>query len=396
MIRLLLGNAPDAFLQIVVELTDIELVTTAKNESAVLEGVRAFKPDVALLNFPGENGIWLAQKIAEELPEVATVLVGSESSAEVLKQALRAGVKDYLDESITPADMLAAIRAVHERSENQLRKTKSTILMDRLHHKSKVIAFVSAKGGVGKTTTAVNVGVALAKAGKKVVVVDMDFAFGDVNVRLGLPDSPRNIYSLMLEGERYSEVFSGYLTKHETGLYVLSAPLSVEEGEYVTAPYVQGLIRTLRADFDYILIDTAPVMNDVFLVVFESADQVLMLSVADLASVKNNRRMLAILQTLGYDFDNIKHVSVKKGTLGDRPAMDVLESDFYATIAFDGLAVGAAANLGIPVVVYNKHSKASRDFSRLTEKLLAEENRVTSARLVSKFMSLRKKVRRRG
>lgn len=394
MIRLLLGNMPDEFARAVATSVDMELIGTTQSDF-IIEAVRAYKPEMVLMAVKTDAEIETARVIVDEYPEISVLIVTANQSPEFLKQALRAGVKDSLEESLSPHEVLASVRLVYERSETQLRKTKSSILMDQIHHQSKVIVFVSAKGGVGKTTTAVNVGVTMASAGKRTVVVDMDFAFGDVNLRLGLQDSPRNIYSLMLEGERYPEVYHGYLNRHDSGLYVLSAPLSVEEGEYVTAAYVQGLIRTLRKDFDYILVDTSPVMNDAFLTAFEAADQVLMISVADLASVKNNRRMLGIMQTLGYPMNKVKHVLVKKGTLGERHAMDVLADEFYAAIAFDGLAVGAAADLGVPVVIHNRFSKGARDFERLGEKLLAEENRTTKSKFYSRVKMLRKRVRGR-
>ncbi len=393
MIRLVLGIMPEQYTQAVTSATDIELMGTVHNDN-LADAVRAYKPEMVLMSVDGDVEIEIARRIVDDNPEISVIIITANQSPELLKQAMRAGVKDSLEATCTAQEVLSSIRFVYERSENQLRKTQSTILMDQLHHQSRVIVLVSAKGGVGKTTTTVNVGVTMAKAGKKVVIVDMDLAFGDVNLRLGLSDSPRNIYSLMLEGERYQEVFASYLNKHESGVYVLSAPLSVEEGEYVTAPYVQGLIRTLKKDFDYVLVDTSPVMNDDFLTVWEAADQVLMISVADLASVKNNRRMLSILQTLGYSLDKVKHVSVKKGTLSERHATDVLESEFYATIAFDGLAVGAAADLGIPVVTHNRYSKAARDFQRLGEKLLAEENRSTKSKLYSRVKLWRTRARR--
>ncbi len=394
MIRLLLGNMSEEFVQTASIAEDIELMGTVHNDF-VLDAVRAYKPEMVLMTVKGESDIDIARQIVDENPEVSVLIVAKDQSSELLKKALRAGVKDSLEHSLSPMEVIAALRMVYERTEKQLRKTQSTILMDQLHHKSRTIVLVSAKGGVGKTTTAVNVGVAMANAGKRVVVVDMDFSFGDVNLRLGLPDSPRNIYTLMLEGDRYQEVYTGYLNKHKSGLYVLSAPLSIEEGEYITAAYVQGLIRTLRKDFDYILIDTSPVMNDSFLTALETADQILMISVADLASVKNNRRMLGVLQALGYPLDKVKHVSVKKGTLSERLAVDVLENDFYASIAFDGLAVGAAADLGVPVVTHNRMSKASRDLQKLGMKLLAEENRSSKAKLYTPMKIWRKRTRRR-
>ncbi len=394
MIRLLLGNMNDEIAQAANTAEDIELMATVHNDF-VLDSTRAYKPEMVLMAVNGESDIDIARQIIDESPEVSVLVITEDQSPILLKKLLRAGVKDSLEHSLSPLEVIASLRMVYERTEKQLRKTQSTILMDQLHHQSKTIVLVSAKGGVGKTTTAVNIGVIMANAGKRAVVVDMDFSFGDVNLRLGLPDSPRNIYTLMLEGDRYQEVYTSYLNKHDSGLYVLSAPLAVEEGEYVTAAFLQGLIRTLRKDFDYILIDTSPIMSDSFLTALEAADLILMLSVADIASVKNNRRMLGVLKALGYSLDKVKHVSVKKGTLSERLAMEVLESELYASIAFDGLAVGAAADLGIPVVTHNRMSKASRDFQKLGIKLLAEENRSTKAKLYPSMKIWNKRARRR-
>lgn len=358
---------------------DIEIVGECGNGAEAIKRAAAHKPDIVLMdiNMPVMDGIEATRRIADELPGVAVVIVSVEDEFESLKRAMQAGAKEYLLKPFAADSMLAAIKGVYARQEKHQRVTTTAILSDRLRSKSRVATFFSAKGGVGKTTAAVNAGVLLASSGRKAALVDLDLAFGDVAVLLGLDGRQRNLYSLMLEGDGYAEALPRYLQRHDSGLCILAAPEAVEQGEYITPSFVKGVVEALRRDFDYVLIDTAPLLQDVFFAALDVADAWFLFTAADLASARNNRRLLDVLQTLGYDPARAQSVRVLRGSLPERAAAEVTGLETRFTLAFEPAVAGPAADLGVPVVLRGKQTRLHRDLRRLVAGLFADESRTS-------------------
>ncbi len=366
---------------------DIEIVGEAVNGKEACEMAASFKPDIVLMdiNMPVMDGIEATQKIADTLPDVSVVIVSVQEEFQALKRALQAGAKEYLLKPFSAESMLTAIRNVYSRDEQQRRVATSAILTDHFKTRSRIMAFVSAKGGVGKTMLSVNLGVELVRRGKSVVLIDLDLAFGDVTTLLGISDTQRTIYTLLLEGQGYAEVVHTYLTCHETGLYVLPAPTAVEQGEYITPNFIQGLLRTLRKDFDYVIVDTANPLQDMFFSAIDAADDVFLVSTADLASVRDNRRMLNVIKALGYDLTLWKSLYVERGTLPGTMAQEVLSLETYSTIGFDSLATSAAINLGIPVVLQTKRARIVHDIQYIAQKITSTETRIARDKIKTTF-----------
>lgn len=360
---------------------DVEIVAEAENGLEAYERAGEYRPDIVLMdiNMPVMDGIEATRRIADELPDVAVVIVSVQEEFESLKKAMQAGAREYLLKPFTSEAMLTAIRGVYARAEKRQRVTTTAVLSDRFRTKSRVVSLIGAKGGVGKTTLAVNLAVALARRGKRVAVVDLDLSFGDVGIFFGLNETQRTAYSLLLEGPEFAEALSRYMVSHESGAQVLLAPAQAEQAEYVTPAFAQGVLRALKKEFEYVIVDTGQALSEVFFTAVEMADETLLVSSADLPSVKNNRRLLDVLKTVGYATDNVKSVYVRRGVLSERSAQEVLGLEIYASVGFDPAAAGEAADLGVPLVAGQKRFRAARDMERLAAKMLSEERRSAHA-----------------
>lgn len=136
----------------------------------------------------------------------------------------------------------------------------------------RVIAVANQKGGVGKTTTCINLGVALARLGKKVLLVDAD-PQGQVALGLGFPKKVRVTLKNMLENIIMGLEFDPkeVILKHKEGVEVIPANkllagldvalINVEDREKVLKEYLE----LLEDDYDYILIDCMPSLRELLL-----------------------------------------------------------------------------------------------------------------------------------
>ena len=115
-----------------------------------------------------------------ERPEVGVVLMRRRLDVTVLAQALRAGVRE-----VVSSDDLATLTDACQRS-RELSQRLGSVGEATPSHQGRVVTVFAAKGGVGKTTMSTNLAAELATAGSKVLLVDLDLAFGDVAITLGL------------------------------------------------------------------------------------------------------------------------------------------------------------------------------------------------------------------
>ena len=121
-----------------------------------------------------------------------------------------------------------------------------------------LICVLGPKGGIGKTLTSANLGVALAAAGHKAAIVDLDLQFGDVGLSLGLAPQ-RTLYDLIKSGGSLDiEKVEAYLTPHPSGARVLVAPVRPDQASAVTIEFLRELYPLLRAAHDFVVVDTAP------------------------------------------------------------------------------------------------------------------------------------------
>lgn len=319
-------------------------------------------------SFANESSL-AAIGVARRDTGVATVVVASSMSTDFLRQAMRAGVSDVIPLKATPEEMSGSVAAALT-SAAGARASERTGSSAR---QSTVVTVFSTKGGVGKTVLSTNIATALASQhGRSVAVLDLDLQFGDVGIALGLLPE-RTIFDAAQAFDRLDPVMlQGMLTSHTSGAKVLLAPVHPEDAEAITAGRVSGIVCMLRELFDFVVIDTAPAFNDVTLSALDNSDVVYIVTMMDVASIKNTRITMQKLTQLGYPTELTRLVlnradskvfltvpEVEKA-IGGRIAMQI-PSD---------LLVPRSVNKGIPVVLDEPKSKVARSISSVVDDVL--------------------------
>ena len=247
---------------------------------------------------PLELALTLATAFDVECPEVA-VLLAAQPDPGVVLAALRAGVLDLLEPEAGAAEVTAllhrAVRsaAVHRRAV-PVEQTKAETPAGR------VIAVVSPKGGVGKTTIASNLAVGLARSAPHgSVLVDLDLQFGDVASALAI--SAEHSVSDAVHGpaRRDTMVLKTFLSAHPSGLYALCAPDSPDAAEGLTGEDVAHLLGQLASQYRYVVVDTAPGLSDHTLAALDQATDFVFVTGPDVPGVRGMRRELDVLAELG-------------------------------------------------------------------------------------------------
>jgi pilus assembly protein CpaE len=372
---------------------DVEVVGAAAGGPEAIEMANALKPDVVLMdiNMPGMDGITATEKLAADVPTAAVIMMSVQGEADYLRRSMLAGAREFLVKPFSSDELTASIRQVWAREKDKLSRFAPIVAATSgggssgSDEPANVVAVFSPKGGVGRTTIAVNLAVAAAQAGKKVGLIDASFQFGDVGVLLNLNPRNKSIADLAgeLQGGGEAESLDTFMISHSSGIRVLLAPPSPEQAELIGPAAVKKVIQASRNDFELIVVDCPSSFNDATLAVLDEADLILTLLTLEITSVKNMRLFLEVCEQLGYGPDKIRLVLNRAdSTLGIRVA-DVEHSigrKVDHTIVSDGRSVVYALNRGVPFFLSNREAQVSQDISRLASAVTGPPPTAVAAR----------------
>ena len=336
-------------------------------EEAIAQA-KTLRPDVVLMdiNMPGMDGIEATERLSLEVPEASIIIMSVQGEQEYLRRAMMAGAKNYLTKPFTGDELIHAAKDAFTRD----RKMRDALRGKAGEKKQgKVISIFSGKGGVGKTTLAVNLAVALAsRPSAKVAIVDADIQFGDVALTLNvLPRS--TMADVVAEKDHLDDnTLAAYMTVYSDQLHVLAAPLRPEQAESVSGKLVGAVLKQLRQSYDLILVDTASAFNEATIAALDAADEVLVLAALDLLTVKNTKLALEIMQSLGYADEKIMLVlnrSTPEGGIEAKEVETTLKRTFATAIPTDGKTVVGALNKGIPFVLSHPAAAVSQQITSI-------------------------------
>ena len=234
--------------------------------------------------------------------------------------------------------------------------------------RSRVYAFFSGKGGVGKTTICSNTAVYLATLGKKVLLVDLDLQFGDADMALDLNPS-ETIVDLARDTNGISiDNLSSCCCTHASGLSVLASPSSPELAEYIQSNHTKAIIDVARNYYEYIILDCGCALTDPVITALESSDDIFMVNDVNILSLKRAKLCQNVLSQINQQ-DKVK-ISDYENLLG---------IDAYAVISSDLKTVNSSLNSGQPLITYKPRAVIAKDISSFANKLIMEREGTLTA-----------------
>jgi pilus assembly protein CpaE len=317
---------------------------------------------------PLEEALSICDGLRFTRPTSSAVLVRHAVDADVLTQAMHAGARDVVATADTSALGEAADRA------NQLWAALRG--PGGPAHMGKVISIFSPKGGVGKTTMAVNLALTLCDRGaRQVCLVDLDLAFGDVAITLQLFPSHSIEHAIGSEDTLDYGALDGLLTRHESGLMVLAAPSLPDARDRISTLLVSRMVRTLKEKYDYVILDTAPAFDEQTLTALDETDELVMVATLDVPTLKNVKVAVETLDMLGITRDH-RHLLLNRADdavgIGAEKVEAILGMPVSAQIS-TSIDIAAATNAGRPIVLSAPDHPSSRTVRALASTLAGEE-----------------------
>jgi pilus assembly protein CpaE len=372
--------------------SDIDVVGAATNGEEGIQMAVELQPDIVLMdiNMPGVDGITASERISQQVPFCQIIMMSVQGEADYLRRSMLAGAREFLIKPFSSDELVSSIRRVYQLGATrrqampvmtQAPAGAGAAAAATLQEKGKIVTVFSAKGGVGCSTIAVNVAIALQQnAASKVALVDTSLQFGDVGVLLNLYAS-RTVADLVSHiDELDNELINDIFIAHSSGIKALLAPPRPEVADTVTPALVTDVLERLRTMFDIIIVDTSSVLDDLVLSVMDISDKIMVVTTPEIPAIKNAKLLFEVTEALEYERERIMFILNKVDKRINIRAEDIESNIKYkieAQLPLDERSVTTAVNQGVPYVLGDKNSLLTQATVALSNHLVKSLNPVS-------------------
>jgi pilus assembly protein CpaE len=246
-------------------------------------------------------------------PGVTVIALGERNDIGLYRDLLQAGITDYIVKPLTPYIVAKSVQAAIEGQ-------RAARISEKL---AKVVAVVGARGGVGATSTAVNLAWHLAnRQSRRVALLDLDLQNGDCSIMLNVKptsglreafENPIRLDSIFVERA---------MVPHGERLFVLNAEESLNDDVEITSEGIEALLTVLRSQFHYLVVDVPRVTTQAFRNVLQAADVRVIVADPTLRSVRDSVRLRELLHE---DAEHRNVIVVNRNGEGGRGALTMQE-----------------------------------------------------------------------
>lgn len=355
----------------------IEVIGEAENGEEAVFITKEARPDIVLMdiNMPVMDGIKATEEITVSVPETTVIIMSVQGEQEYLRKAMSAGAREFLIKPFSTDDLIRTIIKTYDTEYKRREHSPGPRIREEI--KSKIITVFSTKGGVGKTTIASNLAVGLARSTKKrVALIDLDLQFGDIAIMLNV--SVKNTISDLIKeiNQLDSDLMDDYLVTHFSGVKVLPAPIKPEYAEYITAAHTEKILKVLKENYHYIIVDTSANFHETVLTSLDMSDKILFVSTLDLPTIKNVKSGLDVMESLHYSKEKINVILNKASEqfgIKYKDFENTLKHPIWAYVPEDSQTVITSANKGFPFVMTRAETKVAKAILGIGEELTKEK-----------------------
>jgi pilus assembly protein CpaE len=340
----------------------VKLVDVVTDGSRAVAQASQLRPDVVIVDWLLQ-GRTKGEKVVAQLREAGLgipVVVLTVPQNPVHRDPL-AGIDAVLGMPFSGFELVNVVVSVHQAAVS----ASETAL-------SRLIVVYAPKGGVGKTTVAFNLAVALGQAGTRTALVDGSLQFGDLRSLLRVPADAPSILDLPTDRIGESDL-QDVLWRDPSGIDILLAPPRVEMAEMVSVRDVEKSLSLLRRLYGAVVVDMPSALGDIPLALLDAADTILEIVTYDSTTIRNTLAVAEAFRAIGYPPEKVQYVVNRADSTGGIAAEDLARALGRVpehTIVSDGKLVVQANNEGVPFVLASPDSAISRDVARVAAQLV--------------------------
>jgi len=334
-------------------------VQTVNSGEQALKLAATWQPDAITLDvvMPGMSGYQVCRALREIATSAHTpvIMLTTRGGIEAKVAGFEAGADDYLVKPVDTAELFARLKVL-------LRRTQGA--QYALSQTGQLIAVFSLRGGVGVTSLAANLAVAVAGLwGNDVPLLDLALTMGQVALMFN-SRSKAGIENLGRRepAELDEEIVERSLIRHPTGVRILPAPMNPEEAETVSAGHVNVLLPMLKDLYPHLVADLTSDFQEITLTALDHADHVLLTLAPEIASVRATAGALGVFSSLGYPDDKIKLVlnwTFQRHGLPRKRIESALRRPIDLELPFSPEIFIPSLNRGVPLIVGHPDSEVT-------------------------------------
>lgn len=231
----------------------------------------------------------------------------------------------------------------------------------------KFIVITSGKGGVGKTTTAINLGAAINHFGEDVLVIDANLSTPNIGIHLSSPEVPINLNHVLLgKAEPYEAVY-----EHESGMKVMPSSLSIKELKKIKPEKIKSFKEDFKRIADYVIVDSSAGLGQEALSAIDMADELIIVTNPEIAAITDALKTVKLAEQMNIPVLGVIVTRVRKDKIEMQPetVKEMLEIPILGMIPED-LVVKESLNRKDAVVHTHPWSKPARAYKEIAARIL--------------------------
>jgi len=242
---------------------------------------------------------------------------------------------------------------------------------------AKVYAIISGKGGVGKTTSAINLGTSLNQLGEDVIIVDGNLTTPNIGIHLGAPIVPITLNHVLSNQAKIEDA----IYEHESGTKIMPASLSLKETRKIDPKKLSDISKKLKKITNHVIIDCAAGLGEEAKSVIKAADEIIIIANPEIASVTDALKTIKLSEEMNKTIKGliITRYKGKKTDMSIPNIRDMLEIPLIGIIPEDE-AVRESQVIKNPVILTHPKSKASKNYEIASRNILGQDIEIESFR----------------
>lgn len=355
---------------------EFELAAELHNVDQATQRVYAVDPEIILVDdqLAGKRALDLVDELTFKFPDVPLVALLEHENSGKAQQYLLAGFRAFLIKPFTQMNLLSSLRRLRELEAR--RRAAHPAQDGRPQDRSgplQILTVYSPRGGVGCSTIAINLAVALhERLEVRVLLMEGKMTFGHLGLMLN--SRPQNSIADLIPhaGALDDSLVEEVVTEHASGIHLLLSSPDLSVGRGIRPDDLYSVVQAVSRSFDIIVIDADSHLDDNTVTLMDAADRVLLVSTPDLAALHDTSRFIQLSRSLGFPPNKLLTVLNRagiKGGIKTREIESALHQSFFAMISDGDARVIRSLNRGVPLLYGASRSGISKDLRALAAQL---------------------------
>jgi pilus assembly protein CpaE len=359
---------------------DMKVIGSVGTGREGVEMAKQIKPDIIIMdiNMPDMDGIQATGLITEAVPTTAVIMMSVQNDPDYFRRAMLAGARYFLPKPVSMDELYNTIRTVHQQykpirekynaiasSAAQAGKSQTKSIVTDDNRPGHIIVVYSPQGGVGCTTICTNLASGLMRDGMRVLLVDADLQFGDIDVHLNLSSKSTIVDLASTVDDLDLEHFDHIVVTHDSGLKVLLGPPRPDDADEIIQTYptsVAKILQKVANRYDFIIVDTSSHLDDVVISLFDVATKIMLVGTPTISAMKNIRFVLDLFDKAEFAAEKIMIAinrvptdrNQQKYAINKERAEKFLKQTVTVEIPSDELTSLMAVRNGVPMVMQQR------------------------------------------